>query len=176
MNSRVRALIALSLAVSFTGCGENQFGSAGSKTLTRSVAGPEQFDGNATSNQANGEGLEGDGSGKDKDRSSRPDGEMFDGSNGKGGKGGKGGNGGSAQVTAQRVNDATVRCNSTKDLSNVVLEFSDGSRERFEGLNGLSAEFKGTGANAGKKVTAVWIKSGSNHSGDGPGYGERVEL
>jgi len=61
------------------------------------------------------------------------------------------------------------------DLSNVVLQFSDGTTQKFEGLIGLSQTFSGTGANAGKCITGIWIKSGCNQSGDGPGYGEWVE-
>lgn len=65
---------------------------------------------------------------------------------------------------------------STKDLSNVVLEFSNGNRQKFDNLNqGTSGEFAGTGANYGKRVTKCWVKSGTNASGDGPGYGERFE-
>ncbi|MET0388033.1 MAG: hypothetical protein ABW321_18820, partial [Polyangiales bacterium] len=62
-----------------------------------------------------------------------------------------------------------------KDLSNIVLEFADGTRERFEGPSGHVNTFVGTGANAGKLVVRVWVKAGANHSGDGPGYSERVE-
>lgn len=62
-----------------------------------------------------------------------------------------------------------------KDLSNVVLEFTDGSTQRFEGLSGHTATFAGTGENAGKKIARAWIKAGPNFSGDGPGYGERFE-
>lgn len=62
-----------------------------------------------------------------------------------------------------------------KDLSNVVVEFEDGTRERFEGLNGNVNGFSGTGVNAGKRIVRVWVKAGANHSGDGPGYGQRVE-
>jgi len=76
--------------------------------------------------------------------------------------------------------DVTFECDSItiiscKDLSNVVLEFEDGTRQKFDGLSGQSATFSGTGDNAGKTVTGVWVKAGSNHSGDGPGYGERFD-
>lgn len=76
--------------------------------------------------------------------------------------------------------DVTFDCSSItiiscKDLSNVVLEFEDGTRQKFDGLSGQSATFSGTGANAGKTVVGVWVKAGSNHSGDGPGYGERFD-
>ena len=64
---------------------------------------------------------------------------------------------------------------SCKDLSNVVLEFADGSRERFEGLTGHEGVFSGTGEHEGDQIVGVWVKSGANHSNDGPGYGERFD-
>jgi hypothetical protein len=63
---------------------------------------------------------------------------------------------------------------STKDLSNCVLRFSDDSRQKFDGLSGGSRTLCGTGANEGKKIVGIWIKSGNNSSSDGPGYGEYV--
>lgn len=76
--------------------------------------------------------------------------------------------------------DATFECEivtvtSDKDLSNVVLAFSDGTTQRFEGLSGTTATFAGTGDNAGKTIGTAWVKSGANGSGDGPGYGERFD-
>ena len=71
-------------------------------------------------------------------------------------------------------NHQSVTANSSMDLSNVVLQFSDGTTQKFEGLSGLSQTFSGTGANAKKCITGIWIKSGCNQSGDGPGYGEWV--
>ena len=72
-----------------------------------------------------------------------------------------------------RSNDVYVT--STKDLSNVVLEFQGGSRQKFEGLTGRTGTFKGTGSNASKRIDKVWVKSGTNFSSDGPGYGERFQ-
>lgn len=72
--------------------------------------------------------------------------------------------------------DPSVYVTSTKDLSNVVLEFADGSHQKFEGLGSIkTATFSGTGQYAGKDIVGVWIKSGQNGSGDGPGYGERID-
>ena len=65
----------------------------------------------------------------------------------------------------------TVDVTSTKDISNVVLLLSDGREIKFDGLSGTSKTFT---APAGTTIVAVWIKSGSNASGDGPGYGEKV--
>jgi hypothetical protein len=69
----------------------------------------------------------------------------------------------------------SVYVTSTKDLSNVVLEFADGSEpQKFEGLSGYTGTFSGPGDNAGKEIVGVWIKSGCNKSNDGPGYGEYI--
>ncbi|MFO7535305.1 MAG: SdrD B-like domain-containing protein [Kiritimatiellia bacterium] len=79
-----------------------------------------------------------------------------------------------AEVSAVFNSTSSVTANSTKDLSNVVLLFADGSEQKFDNLKGYSKTFSGTGANAGKTVVGVWIKSGSNKSDDGPGYGSYV--
>lgn len=72
------------------------------------------------------------------------------------------------------VSDTVVYVDCEKDLSNVVLQFEDGSKdEKWDDLDvGESSTFYGTGKNFGKKITAVWVKAGCNASGDGPGYGE----
>jgi len=78
------------------------------------------------------------------------------------------------QITVTfRSNDVYVV--STKDLSNVVLQFSDGTTQKFDGLTGKTGTFKGTGYNANKRIARCWVKSGCNSSGEGPGYGERFE-
>ncbi|MFG0331882.1 MAG: pilus assembly protein TadG-related protein [Maioricimonas sp. JB049] len=70
----------------------------------------------------------------------------------------------------------SVYIESSKDLSNVVLEFEDGTQYKFDNLNqGKTGTFQGLGDNAGKTIETVWVKSGCNHSGDGPGYGERFD-
>ena len=72
--------------------------------------------------------------------------------------------------------DDEIDVKSCKDLSNVVLEFDDGSHFKFDGLGvGTEATFAGEGDHAGKRIVRAWIKAGDNHSGDGPGYGERFE-
>lgn len=73
-------------------------------------------------------------------------------------------------------NGTSVYIEATKDLSNVVLEFADGTSYKFDGLNqGKTGTFAGIGSNAGKEIVGVWVKSGCNQSGDGPGYGERFD-
>lgn len=69
----------------------------------------------------------------------------------------------------------SIYVESSKDLSNVVLEYEDGVHQKFDNLSGHTGTFAGTGSNAGKFITNCWIKSGRNHSGEGPGYGERFE-
>mgnify|MGYP002623223696 CR=1 FL=1 len=65
---------------------------------------------------------------------------------------------------------------SSKDLSNVVCEFEGSYEYKFDNLNvGQTATFKGEGSYAGMTITACWVKSGKNSSGDGPGYGERFD-
>ena len=64
---------------------------------------------------------------------------------------------------------------SSKDLSNVVLEFSDGSHYKFDGLSGHEQTFQGIGPHAGKTISTVWVKSGTYSSDDGPGYGYRFD-
>jgi len=76
-------------------------------------------------------------------------------------------------VVTFRGNDVYVT--STKDLSNVVLQFSDGTTQKFDGLTGKTGTFKGTGGNKNKRIDRCWVKSGCNDSGEGPGYGERFE-
>ncbi len=73
--------------------------------------------------------------------------------------------------TRAEFNSTSVTCYSTKDLSNVVLHFEDGSEQKFEGLTGTSGTFQGTGEYEGKTIIGVWIKAGNNKSGEGPGKG-----
>jgi hypothetical protein len=76
--------------------------------------------------------------------------------------------------------DVEFRCtevdvDSCKELSNVVLEFADGTHEKIDDLSGHSGTFAGSGDNEGKEIVGVWVKAGNNNSGDGPGYGERFD-
>lgn len=71
--------------------------------------------------------------------------------------------------------DTEIYVESTKDLSNVVLQYSNNATQKFEPLTGLTGTFKGTGSNNGRRIVKAWIKSGTNDSGEGPGYGERFE-
>lgn len=73
----------------------------------------------------------------------------------------------------------SVYVTSSKDLSNVVLdfgpdEFGNPRHQKFDGLTGFTGNFQGTGEFSGLDIVGVWIKSGCNASNDGPGYGEYV--
>ncbi len=69
-----------------------------------------------------------------------------------------------------------ISVDSTKDLSNVVLEFSNGYRQKFDGLYGHTGTFRGTGYFNNQLIIRAWVKSGNNASGEGPGYGERFDM
>lgn len=66
----------------------------------------------------------------------------------------------------------SVYVTSTKDLSNVVLEMCDGTRHKYDNLSSPTGWFASPD---GKNIVRVWVKSGCYMSGDGPGYGWRVE-
>ncbi len=77
------------------------------------------------------------------------------------------------QITVKFLeNTKQVYVTSTKDLSNVVLRYSDGTTQKIEPLSDPT----GTFGDGSKKITKIWVKSGCNASGEGPGYGERFEL
>jgi|GEM_PF-4955104 len=65
---------------------------------------------------------------------------------------------------------------SSRDVSNVGVRYYDGTTQRFENLFGRQLTIAGTGPCAGKSIATVWVKSGPNFSGDGPGLGQRFEL
>ena len=90
-----------------------------------------------------------------------------------------------AVIEAVPSDDATsVTVASTKELSNVVMMFCDQSVEKVEFFDGdmlqelidgkWTATVSGSGDNAGAVIAAVWVKSGSFRSGDGPGYGGMI--
>lgn len=74
---------------------------------------------------------------------------------------------------AFRCDEITVE--TCKDLSNVVIEYEDGVRQRFEGQQGHVNVFAGEGDHVGASIARVWVKAGANHSGEGPGYGQRFD-
>lgn len=65
----------------------------------------------------------------------------------------------------------TVTVTSNLNLNNVVLKFHDNTTQQFNNLVGKTRTLSGTGANAGKCIIGVWVKSGCNSSEDGPNYG-----
>ncbi|HEY1598984.1 MAG TPA: VWA domain-containing protein [Pirellulales bacterium] len=80
-------------------------------------------------------------------------------------------NGNMAQIVTQ-VQDNGVQVTSTKSITQVKLQFTDGSTQTIK-TSGTSGTFNGTGANASKIVETAWIKSGTNDSGNPAGSGER---
>lgn len=71
---------------------------------------------------------------------------------------------------------STVTVDSTKELSNIVVRL-DGALD--DGSEDDKTEYGGgvyTVDLDATDITVVWVKSGANASGDGPGYGERFEL
>ena len=91
-----------------------------------------------------------------------------------------------AEIEAERSDPTSVTVTSTKELSNIVMMFCDGSVEKVEFSDGdmlqelidgkWTATVSGSGDNAGKEIAAVWVKSGSFRSGDGPGYGGMISF
>lgn len=71
-------------------------------------------------------------------------------------------------TTGQR----TVIVTSSLNLNNAVLKFHDNTTQQFNNLTGKTRTLSGTGANGGKCIVGVWVKSGCNSSNDGPNYGE----
>lgn len=97
----------------------------------------------------------------------------------------KGPNAKSVSVIEATLTDSiSVKVTSTKELSNVVMMFCDESVEKVEFVDGdmlqelidgkWTATVSGSGDNDGKEIAAVWVKSGSFKSGDGPGYGGMI--
>ncbi len=65
-----------------------------------------------------------------------------------------------------------VYVESSKDLSNVVVRYTNGYTYKYDNL---SCGQTGTFGN-GNTIAEVWVKSGTNASGDGPGYGENFDF
>lgn len=73
-------------------------------------------------------------------------------------------NGGTTTTASFSAARTVLKAQSTKDLSNVILQFADGTTQKFDGLKGKTGNFQGTGSNSGKVVVGAWIKSGNNFS------------
>ena len=66
----------------------------------------------------------------------------------------------------------TVTVTSDKNISNIVVSV-DGVHTKTPDLTGLTYVF---GLESLEGLDSVWVKSGNNQSGDGPGYGERFDF
>lgn len=87
----------------------------------------------------------------------------------------------SANGTTPHV-DVTYRgtsavVNSSLALSTVRLKFSNGNVQTFSGLSDLSGTFQGSGFfNSGKRITNVWVQSGTNADLSSEGWGEKFNF
>jgi hypothetical protein len=73
-------------------------------------------------------------------------------------------------VTFDPADPNCVEVSSCKNLSNVVLQMSDCSTYKYDNLTGHTGNFCSPN---GLSIVKVWVKSGCNQSGEGPGYGRR---
>ena len=55
-----------------------------------------------------------------------------------------------------------VYVTSTKNITTVRLQFSNGATQSFNPSNTTTGTFAGTGGNSGRRITKVWVKSGNN--------------
>jgi hypothetical protein len=83
---------------------------------------------------------------------------------------------GSPAVAKPAVVDVEIDCDaglilitSSKDLSNIVYSMG-GEHFKLDDLYGYTFALDLEG------IETVWVKSGNNQSGDGPGYGERFDI
>ncbi len=83
-------------------------------------------------------------------------------------------NGNMAQIVTT-LQSNSVAVNSTKSISQVKIQFTDGTTQTISGGGATSGTFKGTGSNASKTVQTAWVKSGTNDSGNPSGSGERFD-
>lgn len=61
---------------------------------------------------------------------------------------------------------------STSSLKKVTLVLSDNRTQTFSNLSGLTGTFQGTGSNASRDITAVYVESGTNANQSSGGLGE----
>ena len=80
-----------------------------------------------------------------------------------------------SEVTVTFFDCDNIDISSCKNLSNVVLVYTDGSWQKFDNLSGTTGSFAGTGAHAGKEISHVYVKAGCFKSGEGPGFGRRFD-
>jgi hypothetical protein len=78
----------------------------------------------------------------------------------------------SAVIEISVNDDGDIVITSTKDLSNIVYRVptDDGHMDtKIDDLEGMSYTLQ---VEEGVTITDIWVKSGNNRSGDGPGYGQ----
>lgn len=72
-------------------------------------------------------------------------------------------------IAIEILDCGVIQINSSKDLSNIVYRV-DGVDTKIEMISGPSFILHA------ENVTDIWVKSGCNKSGDGPGYGEHFTV
>jgi len=77
-----------------------------------------------------------------------------------------------AQINVEFKNNHSATVTSTKAITQVKLQFSNGNQQTFA-ASGTSGNWKGSGSNLNKQVDIVWVKSGTNDSNNPAGAGER---
>ncbi len=80
-----------------------------------------------------------------------------------------------SENTVEFVDCDEINVNSCKSITNVVLVYDDCTWEKFDNLNVTTGTYTPTGANVGKTISHVYIKSGCNDSYEGPGFGRRFD-
>jgi Putative Tad-like Flp pilus-assembly len=81
-------------------------------------------------------------------------------------------NGNMAQITTEFNNDHSVSITSTKTITQVKLQFKGGATQTIA-TGGTGGTYRGSGSNNNKQIDVVWVKSGTNDSGNPAGSGER---
>lgn len=74
-----------------------------------------------------------------------------------------------AKSMVEIVDCGVFKITSSKDISNIVYRV-DGVDTKLDELSGRMYILEES------NVTDIWVKSGNNHSGDGPGYGEHFAV
>ena len=75
-----------------------------------------------------------------------------------------------AEIDVEWTSCSSINVTSSKDISNIVIEV-DGEQVKFDDLSGTTFSHDELAT-----ITNVWVKSGNNQSGDGPGYGQLFNL
>jgi len=90
--------------------------------------------------------------------------------NGNGNGNGKANNKAIADIDVEYTSCSEAEIVSSKDISNIVIELDNGDIIKIEDVDSQTYAL-----DMGENIANIWVKSGANGSGDGPGYGEKFE-